>query len=61
MRLEVRRETGKEQVVQVHYDEGVAIHIGPEAPRIAMLCGKGAASPLSYAEAPSVAADDDCR
>ena len=23
--LEVRRETGKEQVVQVHYDEGVAI------------------------------------
>jgi hypothetical protein len=28
--LEVRRETGKEQVVQVHYDEGIAIHIGPE-------------------------------
>ena len=28
--LEVRRETGKEQVVQVHHDEGVAIHIGPE-------------------------------
>src|SRR2546430_8405908 len=28
--LEVRRETGKEWVVQVHYDEGVAIHIGPE-------------------------------
>jgi len=26
----VRRETGKEQVVQVHYGEGVAIHIGPE-------------------------------
>ena len=26
----MRRETGKEQVVQVHYDEGVAIHIGPE-------------------------------
>jgi hypothetical protein len=25
----VRRETGKEQVVQVHYDEGVAIRIGP--------------------------------
>ena len=25
-----RRETGKEQVVQVHYDEGVANHIGPE-------------------------------
>jgi hypothetical protein len=28
--LEVRRETGKEQVVQVHYGEGVAIYIGPE-------------------------------
>ena len=27
---DVRRETGKEQVVQVHYDEGVAIRIGPE-------------------------------
>ncbi len=26
----MRRETGKEQVVQVHYDEGVASHIGPE-------------------------------
>jgi hypothetical protein len=26
----VRRETGKEQMVQVHYDEGVATHIGPE-------------------------------
>ena len=26
----MRRETGKEQVVQVHYDEGVAIRIGPE-------------------------------
>jgi hypothetical protein len=26
----VRRETGKEQVVQVHYDEGIANHIGPE-------------------------------
>jgi hypothetical protein len=26
----VRRETGKEFVVQVHFDEGVAIHIGPE-------------------------------
>ena len=25
-----RRETGKEQVVQVHRDEGVAIHIDPE-------------------------------
>ena len=29
-RNRVRRETGKEQMVQVHYDEGVAIHIGPE-------------------------------
>ncbi len=26
----VRRETGKEQVVQVHYDEGVATRIGPK-------------------------------
>ena len=26
----VRRETGKEQAVQVRCDEGVAIHIGPE-------------------------------
>src|SRR5512132_2650592 len=26
----VRRETGKVQVVKVHYDEGVANHIGPE-------------------------------
>src|SRR3954453_23361446 len=26
-----RRETGKEQMVQVHYGEGVAIHIGPES------------------------------
>src|SRR5215213_11046937 len=25
-----RRETGKEQVVQVHYDGGVAIHIDPK-------------------------------
>jgi len=27
----VRRETGKEEVVQVHCDEGVASHIGPES------------------------------
>src|SRR5258706_14420737 len=27
---QVRRETGKGQVVQVHYDEGIADHIGPE-------------------------------
>ena len=26
----MRRETGKESVVQVHCDEGVAIHIDPE-------------------------------
>ena len=26
----MRRETGKEFVVQVHFDEGVASHIGPE-------------------------------
>jgi hypothetical protein len=30
-RNRVRRETGKEQMVRVHYDEGVAIHIGPES------------------------------
>src|SRR5260370_33202071 len=30
-RNRVRRETGKEQMVQVHYDEGAAIHIGPES------------------------------
>lgn len=27
---DVRRETGKEEVVQVHCDEGIASHIGPE-------------------------------
>ncbi len=26
-----RREIGKEQMVRVHYDEGAAIHIGPES------------------------------
>ena len=30
-RNRVRRETGKEQMVRVHYDEGVAIRIGPES------------------------------
>jgi len=30
-RNRVRRETGKEQMVRVHYDEGAAIHIGPES------------------------------
>ena len=50
----VRRETGKEQMVQVHYDEGVAIHIGPEscaggreAVREA-LTGECAGQPLSH-------------
>jgi hypothetical protein len=27
----VRRETHNEQMVRVHHDEGVAIHIGPES------------------------------
>ena len=27
----MRRETGKEQVVEVHYDEDLANHIGPES------------------------------
>ena len=27
---QMRRETGKEYVVQVHYDEGIENHIGPE-------------------------------
>lgn len=26
----MRRETGKEEAVQVHYDKGIADHIGPE-------------------------------
>jgi hypothetical protein len=50
----VRRETGKEQMVRVHYDEGVAIHIGPEscaggreAVREA-LTGECAGQPLSH-------------
>src|SRR6202140_2457610 len=30
-----RRETGKEKRVQVSYDEGVAIHIGPESCAVA--------------------------
>src|SRR5260370_38898027 len=33
-----RRETGKEQMVQVHYDEGAAIHIGAES----CACGREA-------------------
>ena len=50
----VRRETGKELMVRVHYDEGVAIHIGPEscaggreAVREA-LTGECAGQPLSH-------------
>lgn len=34
-RFAKRRETGKEQRVQVSYDEGVAIHIGPESCAVA--------------------------
>ena len=50
----MRRETGKEQMVRVHYDEGVATHIGPEscaggreAVREA-LTGECAGQPLSH-------------
>src|SRR6516162_6122618 len=50
----VRRETGKELMVRVHYDEGAAIHIGPEscaggreAVREA-LTGECAGQPLSH-------------
>ena len=39
----MRRETGNEQSVQVRYDEGVAIHIGPE-PCVAVRKGGGEAS-----------------
>jgi hypothetical protein len=39
----VRRETGNEQSVQFRYDEGVAIHIGPE-PCVAVRKGGGEAS-----------------
>jgi hypothetical protein len=39
----VPRETGKELVVRVHYDEGVANHIGPE-PCGFVREGEGAAS-----------------
>ena len=53
-RSRVRRETGKELMVRVHYDEGVAIHIGPascaggrEAVREA-LTGECAGQPLSH-------------
>jgi len=39
----VRRETGKEQVVKVHRNEGVAIHIGPK-PCVTIREGVGEAS-----------------
>jgi hypothetical protein len=39
----VRRETGKEQEVQVLYDEGLASHIGPE-PCVMLREGQGEAS-----------------
>ena len=54
VRNRVRRETGKERMVRVHYDEGAAIHIGPEscaggreAVREA-LTGECAGQPLSH-------------
>ena len=54
VRSRVRRETGKELMVRVHYDEGAAIHIGPEscaggreAVREA-LTGECAGQPLSH-------------
>jgi len=49
----VRRETGKEEMVKVHHDEGVAIHIGPESCAVARegiseaLTGECAGQPLS--------------
>ena len=59
----MRRETGKEQMVRVHYDEGVAIHIGPEscaggreAVREA-LTGECAGQPLSHEKADIPGAD----
>jgi hypothetical protein len=63
----VRRETGKEQMVRVHYDEGVAIHIGPEscaggreAVREA-LTGECAGQPLSHEKADISGADAVCK
>src|SRR5215831_18989542 len=54
VRNRVRRKTGKELMVRVHYDEGAAIHIGPEscaggreAVREA-LTGECAGQPLSH-------------
>src|ERR1700737_439834 len=62
-RNRVRREHGKELVVQVHYGEGVAIHTGPEscaggreAVREA-LTGERAGQPLSHEKADIPGAD----
>jgi hypothetical protein len=49
----VRRETGKEQMVQVHYGEGIANHTGPESCAVhrevcgEALTGERAGQPLS--------------
>ena len=49
----VRRETGKEKMVKVHHDEGVAIHIDPESCAVARegiseaLTGECTGQPLS--------------
>jgi hypothetical protein len=59
----VRRETGKEQMVRVHYDEGVAIHIGPESCAVGReavreaLTGECAGQPLSREKADIPGAD----
>jgi hypothetical protein len=59
----VHRETGKELMVRVHYDEGVAIHIGPEScagGREAVheaLIGECAGQPLSHETADIPGAD----
>ena len=50
--MRVRRETGKEHVVQVHYDEGVATRIGP-APCAGAREGIGEASAGACAGQPS--------
>jgi hypothetical protein len=60
----VRRETGNEQSMQVRYDEGVAIHIGPK-PCVAVRKDGGEASvgecigqPLSLVKIHTLGADD---
>ena len=59
----MRRETGNEQSVSVRYDEGVAIHIGPE-PCVAIRKDGGEASvgecigqPLSLVKIHTLGAD----